>query len=190
MGGESAERRSHSEPGDSRAYRSGFPSSGCSSTLIRRPNGRLPPSAARHWPLYLGCGYCQSFGLELAARWALVGFVRVPVAAVPAGKAASPKPTASPGSVSVLSTCSSKKTRVGICAGSSFMPNSAKAKLLVVRGAFHGFDLLVPGRRGYPNRSARVGSLRCAKHSPLAKLFSEGAGRCRGEVQGRCRSAA
>jgi acetyl esterase/lipase len=38
------------------------------------PNGQLPRSAARHWPLYVDCE-CQSFCLELAARCSS-GFVQ------------------------------------------------------------------------------------------------------------------
>jgi acetyl esterase/lipase len=95
------------------------------------------------------------------------GSSRVPAAAVPA-RVATVAACRLPGSVSVLSTCSSKKTW-STRAGSSTPESQPNSWSCVVPST----DSISSCRTPKPlSNSARVGSLRCARHSPLAKLFS------------------
>ncbi len=107
------------------------------------------------------------------------GSSKVPVAAVPA-RVAIVAAYRLPGSASVLSTCSPKKTW-SMRGGSSMPASQPNSWSCVVPFMDLTSSCRMPKS---PNNSARVGSLRCAKHSPLAKLIWQRSQKRRGRVRG------
>jgi len=129
-----------------------------------RPNGQHTSSAARRWPLYVECE-CQSSCLELAAR-------RSNRLVQGAGRRR-PRPGSHrrrPAACLDRCRCSRpvRRRRHGVRAPARPGESRPNSWSCVVPST----DSIRSCRTPKPlSNSARAGSLRCARHSPLAKLF-------------------